>query len=501
MKKNQRITSHNALFQKAISGQMLKDEFIGLEEDERIDFKEALYTQDAQGWLNLCKDVTAFANNNGGLLIFGCTTEKAKNKMTDLVVNVPGLSNMLEVSKIQQQWMAQLDRLVSPRFPRAKITFHKAQIEDVELLILNIPAGGKNRPYITSGEGAAFFDGKSKLKGAVFGCWVRNGAENMPMFEVHAIQGALAQSMRGHTSGSSEILVPYLVGIKEELARMNEGRTVASSSKILGTDKLSNLDTQTSTPPARKPNLVLKNWANNKIDEYSNILDAPKGYFYIFAQPHQEILIDPLDFWDEAGNAYKLLKEPPRFREMGWDQSATLGERPVPTDDSWRRMNGKRKVLEVTRRGELFAAGSIQGFLGYGVQNENAELLANINSMALAEYVATYTQTLFLACDLLELPGVFRVEAGIASNNTAISYRLTTQFMGFPEPINESSINPGAINQNIDVNALGSPARVSASILLDVYRSIFKLSGERLPFLIKNEAGQYVVSEGQFIKN
>jgi predicted HTH transcriptional regulator len=54
----------------------LSNEAIGFllnyrEEDTQIDYKESFHGKEERDWLEITKDIMAFANTNGGFLLFG----------------------------------------------------------------------------------------------------------------------------------------------------------------------------------------------------------------------------------------------------------------------------------------------------------------------------------------------------------------------------------------------------------------------------------------------
>ena len=70
------------------------DQLIGHAENNFFDAKESFYNLSEQKDKHeLCKDITAFANNNGGYLIIGCKTEKAQNELADYIKATDGLTN------------------------------------------------------------------------------------------------------------------------------------------------------------------------------------------------------------------------------------------------------------------------------------------------------------------------------------------------------------------------------------------------------------------------
>jgi len=58
---------------------------VGTEESDQLDFKLAPYVPDAphQKW-ELAKDVAAFANRRGGVIVIGVHTERRPNKIIEL---------------------------------------------------------------------------------------------------------------------------------------------------------------------------------------------------------------------------------------------------------------------------------------------------------------------------------------------------------------------------------------------------------------------------------
>lgn len=70
------------------------EQFIGYAENHFFDAKKDFYNlNDSKDKHEMCKDITAFANNDGGYLLIGCETEKSTTHPIDYIKNADGISD------------------------------------------------------------------------------------------------------------------------------------------------------------------------------------------------------------------------------------------------------------------------------------------------------------------------------------------------------------------------------------------------------------------------
>jgi len=107
----------------------------GIEENSELEYKSAAALQrDDKKITEATKDVTAFANSNGGVLIYGISEDRANR-------HLPGRIDPVDRMSITKEWFEQiLNARIRPRIHGIKI--HVVTIEDDKVVyILEIPKG------------------------------------------------------------------------------------------------------------------------------------------------------------------------------------------------------------------------------------------------------------------------------------------------------------------------------------------------------------------------
>lgn len=102
----------------------------GARESRTLEYKSEFYEHGGKGNHELCKDVSAFANTNGGLIIIGVREEE----------DLPKIEGV-DPSEIGNQILRMNSTLVSKLDPRlGHIDFHPIKVEDKTILVIEIPA-------------------------------------------------------------------------------------------------------------------------------------------------------------------------------------------------------------------------------------------------------------------------------------------------------------------------------------------------------------------------
>lgn len=107
----------------------------GIEENPELEYKSAIALQrDDKRIMEITKDVSAFANSNGGILIYGIREDQT-NK------HLPGQIDTVDRKAITKEWLEQiLNSRIRPRIHGLKIHLVAVAEEDVAY-ILEIPKG------------------------------------------------------------------------------------------------------------------------------------------------------------------------------------------------------------------------------------------------------------------------------------------------------------------------------------------------------------------------
>lgn len=122
------------------------DNIIGVEESDQIEFKESSYILDGprQKW-ELAKDVAAFLNTNGGLLVIGYRTERVKNALVDRVIQhkpvEKGLINWEAYKQILSSWIYPTDNDLTAQWFPDDISIEKA------VFVLKIPPQSESKKF------------------------------------------------------------------------------------------------------------------------------------------------------------------------------------------------------------------------------------------------------------------------------------------------------------------------------------------------------------------
>jgi hypothetical protein len=139
------------------------DQLLGAVETDQVDFKLAPYHlgEDYQKW-ELAKDIAAFANNRGGVIVIGVRTRTEQNEIIETAVEIsPVPKNIVDL----QQYRGVIDRWIYPRAIGIDLRWYPPDAnEDRGLLVVEVPAqhGGAG-PFILQD----MRDPDSNFKGAI----------------------------------------------------------------------------------------------------------------------------------------------------------------------------------------------------------------------------------------------------------------------------------------------------------------------------------------------
>lgn len=139
------------------------DRLIGAAETEQIDFKRTPYllNENHQKW-ELAKDVAAFANKHGGVIVVGVETERQRNEIAEIATAVrPIRKELVDL----RQHRGVIDTWVYPRLQCVDLRWYPPNAGEPQgVLVIDIPPQEEvNVPFIVRG----MHDPQSEFRGAV----------------------------------------------------------------------------------------------------------------------------------------------------------------------------------------------------------------------------------------------------------------------------------------------------------------------------------------------
>ncbi len=346
------------------------DDLVGLQETSWFEFRDKHYatTSNEPGASiakkELAKDCSSIANSGGGYIFIGLKTQIQSSQMTEYVESVVGI-NRAEVNLTS--WRDSMKAALIPAFSLENIEHDFIDIdEEKSVLWMRIPSAQEIGLYpIMLHSDQVLIEGH-KLRGKVIGVYERYGAENEPLSS-EKVQSYIAQGIANESTGK-----PY----SQDLSRLE-----SKVDQLLNGGLANNAADNTEE---RRDHFLAE--ADEKVG------DDGEGFFYCFAKPRTQLEFH--NFWNspnEQNSVAHLIKNPPKLRNMGWDLGVAMSENPTAELEVWEIRNGSRKILQVSETGEVFFAGTLRNFLGWGLDSEVAKAegyAVLINEYAFTEYIA-----------------------------------------------------------------------------------------------------------------
>lgn len=161
-------------------------QLIGAQETEQVDFKQTSYQlyEDRCKW-ELAKDVAAFANKRGGLIVVGVECERRPNEIIESVVAVRPLRKALVDL---QQHRGVIDRWIYPQLEGVDLRWYPPEGEDSAILAIEVPAQEEAKmPFIVR----EMRDPAAEFRGAV----------GVPRRDGERVVWETAQDLHRHITG------------------------------------------------------------------------------------------------------------------------------------------------------------------------------------------------------------------------------------------------------------------------------------------------------------
>jgi len=200
---------------KAIIDGHAYDTLIGLPEDAWLEAKRsAPYNLDTpEGRYELAKDVAAFANGTGGLVIIGLQTTRQANTQTD---EITAYDLCAQDTFDTNRYTALVEEYIHPRIEGLTVRWLPVNPEGSHGLgIIEVPPQNPDQQYFLI---ANAIDGGSRIKQFVFGIVRRNESSNDPF---------TIDQLYQHTQKGKSSLAQSLTRIENKLdAVLTQGRQV-----------------------------------------------------------------------------------------------------------------------------------------------------------------------------------------------------------------------------------------------------------------------------------
>jgi len=283
------------------------ERLVGSVETAWFDAKDQPYAASDAGKRALGKDVTAFANAAGGVILVGFRTKPSTNHYGDEIIEVRPFDATLvdtdQYRKIVNDW-------VFPAIQHVEIAWLPTLSDETRgiVMIRVPPQASEMKPFLVT----KFVDG-SKIVETIFGYSERRGDANEPL-RVAELQRALR------------------IGMNYE--RILDGRLASIEARLAGPQP--DNDGPTQKLPERLEGLI------------SGSDFADDRAFMLSGYPKSTVAVEGI-FTNDPGSIRRQLERPPILRQSGWD-FANLGQSIILRGESI-RIDGFRRSVTLYRDG------------------------------------------------------------------------------------------------------------------------------------------------------
>lgn len=213
------------------------------------------------------------------------------------------------------------------------------------------------------------------------------------------------------------------------------------------------------------------------------------------------------NFFQEDSVFFKLLKEPPYLRYMGWNM-LTLDQPKIIDGQCWEVRNGDRKTIRLYRDGSFVAITYADNtFLGWGQSDEDFLKHPRLNTLAVIEYVYEFVE--LYKNILIHMPQVKVIRFDIRIKNSKVDNQ--SMFL-IPRKINDpfysASFDGGTISGDFDTTII-SPTEadnqyeskyIAYKILSEVFNR-FGIASDKIPYTKKDNEGISYIDVEQILAN
>lgn len=424
---------------------------------------------------SLLFDVTSIANSGGGYIFIGVDTEKKPNQRVEFISKISGVKDEFI---FLDSWSSIIPDYTIPRLSFVSFKHGFIESNDKKIFWLLVPNAVELGLYPVIVRKAKWeVKDSDLLKGNMFGLFHRDGSENL-LESPEKIQQILSKGLAEHVD-TQQVNAAQFQELLSQIEQINKTVSTPTRYKIVG---------------PKKEKAFLEN-ASDK-------LDSKTGFFYIYAEPVPTIEVP--NFRDSeymADNIYTHIKNPPTLRRMGWGLEVSGSDFPYPNGNSWEITNGQRKLLQVTKSGEVFGAVSIDDTLSWGTdkyRTEETDADVLVTELALIEYIYNFCSFLRSMKERVNDLKEFKLTAGFDVPEGVKVGLLRSERISVLMYTPEGTLgNHRQWKQDYPLEV--EPEEVAGELSLEIVMGGFGVTGQPLT-ITKNDDGKTIVNT-QFYKS
>lgn len=210
------------------------------------------------------------------------------------------------------------------------------------------------------------------------------------------------------------------------------------------------------------------------------------------------------DFFSEQSGAFKVLKDPPSYRYMGWNM-LTLDYPKIKGGKAWEVKNGDRKTIRIYEDGTLLAVcPADNSFLGWGKDFDEFAETPNLNTLAVIEYIYEFVRLYKGIIQQTQAPiqsVTFRISlrnVTLPNGKTLSLIPLRVSDFGYSLKMDMSFIERD-FDEDVEIN-MEEDERYIAYKLLYRFFIQFGISPDKIPYTSKDEKGKFYIDEKTYMK-
>lgn len=323
---------------------------IGRIENEFFDCKRGIYSlNDDAGKRELAKDISSFANLNGGYLLIGPQTEKSEKYLGD---EIKSISYLPEAQINRQQYIDVVREWIYPDIHGLNISWHQSKIDAKKgIFVIHIPHQAEtDTPFLIT----KVLDGKKRVE-IVFGYVERKQDSNFAR-DITSIHSLLRDGINYNRNIDGR-----LSDIESSLGEIQKKELSVKKREV-------HKDAQ---------ERVRRALGDNKMNQLPN--------FNLIAYPEEPAALKTIFINSQSSIKHKL-EYPPALRPPGWN---------LETSDRAQIREGKlirveiesRKIIDLYESGEIvFCVVATDDFLCWGTTKD----IYRFNTLALIESISNF---------------------------------------------------------------------------------------------------------------